>query len=99
MNNFLTRAVCFIVKGGFQVQEFYAFSLTLIYAHTSLGVYITLIKSQPGEKTALDILKSSQELHKNTVICSHKKKEATTNVIKESVVAMSLLRATLLKTL
>lgn len=37
MNNFLTRAVCFIVKGGFQVQEFYAFSPTLIYAHTSLG--------------------------------------------------------------
>lgn len=75
MNNFLTRAVCFIVKGGFQVQEFYAFSPTLIYAHTSLGgFYITLIKSQLGEKTVLNILKSSQELHKNVTSTSHKKR-------------------------
>lgn len=95
MNNFLTRAVCFIVKGGFQVQEFYAFSLTLIYAHTSLGVYITLIKSQPGEKTALDILKSSQELHKNTVICSHKKKGGNHKCNQRKCI----FRATLLKPL
>lgn len=49
------------------------------------GFYITLIKSQLGEKTVLNILKSSQELHKNATSTSHKKKEATTNVIKESV--------------
>lgn len=49
------------------------------------GFYITLIKSQLGEKTVLNILKSSQELHKNAMSTCHKKKEATTNVIKESV--------------
>lgn len=85
MNNFLTRAVCFIVKGGFQVQEFYAFLQHWFMLILLWGFYITLIKSQLGEKTVLNILKSSQELHKNVTSTSHKKKEATTNVIKESV--------------
>lgn len=50
MNNFLTRAVCFIVKAGFQVLEFYAFSPTLIYAHTSLGVLHHLNKESARRK-------------------------------------------------
>lgn len=50
MNNFLTRAVCFIVKAGFQVLEFYAFSPTLIYAHTSLGVLHHLNKESARGK-------------------------------------------------
>lgn len=86
MNNFLTRAVCFIVKGGFSsTRVLCIFSNTDLCSYFFGGFYITLIKSQLGEKTVLNILKSSQELHKNVTSTSHKKKEATTNVIKESV--------------